>query len=76
MIQPTGYCYSWGGFGDEHGKITLAKNIEQPLPKVGDVLELVVAHCDPTVNMFDNFYVIDSGNVIDEWPIDLRGKSQ
>lgn len=76
VIQPAGYCYSWGGFGDEHGKITLAKNIEQSLPKVGDVLELVVAHCDPTVNMFDNFYVIDDEKVIDEWPIDLRGKSQ
>ncbi len=42
----------------------------------GKVLELVVSHCDPTVNLFDFFYVIRDGIVRDIWPIDMRGKGQ
>jgi len=44
--------------------------------KLGEVVELIVSHCDPTVNLFDEFYVIRDGRVIDVWPIDLRGKCQ
>lgn len=44
--------------------------------KVGEVVELVVSHCDPTVNLFDEFYIVRAGRVIDIWPIDLRGKCQ
>lgn len=74
VLHPHGYAYDWGGFGDEHGKITAIDNIE--LPKLGDRLELMVAHCDPTINMFDVFYVVENDMVVDIWPIDMRGKSQ
>ena len=45
-------------------------------PQLGDVLELIVSHCDPTNNLHDRFYVTQGDRVVDIWPIDLRGKSQ
>lgn len=74
IISHEGLYYDWGGFGDEHGKITADKNCE--LPKNGTVIELIVPHCDPTINLYDKFYIVENGMVIDIWEIDLRGKSQ
>ena len=74
IISHEGLQYDWGGFGDEHGKITAVGNAK--LPKNGEVLELIVPHCDPTVNLFDKFYIVDNDIVIDIWDIDMRGKSQ
>jgi D-serine deaminase-like pyridoxal phosphate-dependent protein len=65
--------YDW--FGDEYGRLR-APGRSAPLPELGAVLELVVSHCDPTVNLFDNYYLTRSGRVADIWPIDLRGRSQ
>lgn len=65
--------YDW--FGDEYGKLRAAGR-GPLLPELGAVLELVVSHCDPTVNQFDRFYITRAGKVVDVWPIDLRGKSQ
>ena len=64
--------YEWAG--DEHGKVF----VSNPARKfeIGQVLELIVPHCDPTVNLFDFFYITRGGTVVDVWPIDLRGKSQ
>jgi len=46
------------------------------LPKLNDVLELVVAHCDPTINLFDYFYITENDIVVDIWKINLRGCCQ
>ncbi len=67
-----GFQYEW--WGDEHGRIILTR--PEKKPEIGQVLELVVSHCDPTVNLFDQFYVTRNGVVTDVWPIDLRGKCQ
>ncbi|MGB9699811.1 MAG: DSD1 family PLP-dependent enzyme [Thermodesulfobacteriota bacterium] len=67
-----GWKYEWRG--DEHGMIHFVDTHEKL--KLGEVVELIVSHCDPTVNLFDEFYVIRDGRVIDIWPIDLRGKCQ
>ena len=67
-----GLVYDW--FGDEYGKITRPGSSE--LPPVGTVLELVVSHCDPTVNLFDRYYLTKGTEVVGVWPIDLRGCSQ
>ncbi len=66
--------YDWAGFGDEHGKITALPG--GTLPQNGDVLELIVPHCDPTINLHDKFHIIQNGHVVDTWEIDMRGKSQ
>ena len=74
IISHPGLEYDWGGFGDEHCKIYATNHSK--LPKNADVLELVVPHCDPTINLYDKFYIVDNDIVIDIWDIDLRGKSQ
>ena len=71
IISHPGLEYDWAGFGDEHGKVTANDSTE--LPKLGEKLELIVPHCDPTVNLFDRFYVVDDDEVIDCWEIDMRG---
>jgi D-serine deaminase-like pyridoxal phosphate-dependent protein len=74
VLQPEGPGLRYDWAGDEHGKIFLS----EPGKKfeIGKVLELVVSHCDPTVNLFDFFYVTRQGTVVDVWPIDMRGKCQ
>ncbi len=43
---------------------------------IDTVLELVTSHCDPTINLFDNYSLTRGEKVIGAWPIDLRGCSQ
>jgi len=43
---------------------------------IGDKLELVVPHCDPVVNLYDQMYGIRRDRVEVVWPITARGKSQ
>ncbi|KTD53293.1 alanine racemase [Legionella santicrucis] len=74
IISHQGLAYDWGGFGDEHGKISAVNTVK--LPSLGEVIELVVPHCDPTINLFDQFFITENDIVIDVWKIDLRGKSQ
>jgi D-serine deaminase-like pyridoxal phosphate-dependent protein len=63
--------YDW--FGDEYGRLS-APDRASLLPGLGGVVELVVSHCDPTVNLFDRFYITRRDKVVDVWPIDLRGR--
>jgi len=59
---------------DEH--TTFAAPADEPdreLPEVGERLRLVPAHVDPTVAYHERFLVLDGDEVVDEWPIDLRG---
>lgn len=74
VLHPSnvGLQYEW--WGDEHGRILIQDPSKKP--PLGEVLELVVSHCDPTVNLFDFFYSTRNGVVTDVWPIDMRGKCQ
>ncbi len=74
IISHEGLVYDWNGFGDEHGKVYAVGGAK--LPKLGEILELVVAHCDPTINLFDKFFITENDLVVDCWDIDLRGKCQ
>jgi D-serine deaminase-like pyridoxal phosphate-dependent protein len=40
---------------------------------VGDKLKLIPGHCDPTVNLYDNYVCIRDGRVEAIWPITARG---
>jgi D-serine deaminase-like pyridoxal phosphate-dependent protein len=74
VLSHQGLSYEWGGFGDEHGKIIINQpGISLPL---GTEIELMIPHCDPSINLHDKFYVIQNDKVIDVWDIDCRGKSQ
>jgi D-serine deaminase-like pyridoxal phosphate-dependent protein len=67
-----GVVFSWGG--DEHGKLNLAK-ASKPV-SIGDRLEFIVPHCDPTVNLYDRLYGVRGRQVELSWPIAARGMSQ
>lgn len=67
-----GAVFSWGG--DEHGKLDLSKASRDLA--VGDRVEFVVPHCDPTVNLYDRIYGIRGRKVELAWPISGRGLSQ
>lgn len=71
IISHPHLSYDWGGFGDEHGKVT-----GNSLPGNGELIEMIVPHCDPTINLYDQLVIIHNNEVIDVWEIDLRGKSQ
>ncbi len=68
----TGLHYNWGG--DEHG-ICRIDNPSREV-RVGDKFQLIVSHCDPTVNLYDYYYPHRNGIVEELWPIAGRGKSQ
>ena len=55
---------------DEHGVLKLngARGYA-----VGDKLRLIPGHCDPTVNLYDNFVCVRGGKVEAIWPITARG---
>jgi len=44
--------------------------------KIGDKLEVIVPHCDPAVNEYDEMYGIRKDRVEVIWQITARGKSQ
>ena len=56
-------------FGDEHGMIIPAG----ARPSLGDRIELVVPHCDPTVNLHDVYHVMDGDTLVALWPVSARG---
>jgi len=55
---------------DEHATIALPPG---SAVAVGDLVELLPSHVDPTINLHDVFYVVDGDRVIDVWPIAARG---
>ena len=42
-------------------------------PKVGSRVRVVPAHVDPTMAMHDHLWLVRGDEVLDRWPIDLRG---
>jgi D-serine deaminase-like pyridoxal phosphate-dependent protein len=74
VITPANSALEYDWFGDEYGRITGSDH--SALPPLGTVLELVTSHCDPTVNLFDNYFLTRGERVTGTWPIDLRGCSQ
>ena len=69
----TGYLFEFAG--DEHGIVRRHDDGKVTL-SIGDKLQIVPSHCDTTVNLHDQYMVIQGGNVVDVWPIDARGKTQ
>ena len=61
--------------GDEHG--ILERRGADPLPALGGTVWLVPGHCDPTVNLHDEYVVVrgglEHGTVQARWPIVARG---
>ena len=66
--------YTYSVLGDEHGSLSWEDGT--PELSVGDRIEMIPSHIDPTVNLHD-FYYAYRGDIIEEiWPVDSRGKVQ
>ena len=63
--------WSYAFLGDEHGQITFGDHNEQP--EYGAVIIMIPPHCDPTVNLYDYYHIIQDGQLVDIWPIEARG---
>ena len=68
----TGISYSSGS--DEFGTIRYESNASR-IYKVGDTVELIVSHCDPVVNLYNQMYAIRNDKVEAVWQISARGMS-
>ena len=67
---PSGATYAYAG--DEHGRLSFTPGPD-PLPALGERVELVTPHCDPTVNLHDFYHLVRGDTLVDIWPIDARG---
>jgi D-serine deaminase-like pyridoxal phosphate-dependent protein len=68
----SGMTYRSGS--DEFGTILYGDDPSRDY-KVGDKLEVIVSHCDPVVNLYDQMYAIRGDVVEAVWPISARGMS-
>ena len=68
----TGMTYTAGS--DEFGSIRYEADASRTYA-VGDKLELIVSHCDPVVNLYEQLYGVRGDTVEVVWPIAGRGKS-
>lgn len=60
--------------GDEHGALIGPDADTQR--SIGDLVTLMVPHCDPTVNLYDFYHVVDGDTLVDIWPVSARGRSR
>lgn len=60
----------YGFMGDEHGALTGPR-----LPGLGERTTLMPPHCDPTVNLYDLYWLVEGETVIGTWPVTARGRS-
>lgn len=58
--------------GDEHGGIEY--NPKGGTLAIGDTVELLTPHCDPTINLYDRYHVVRADTLTAIWPVDARGR--
>lgn len=69
---PAGAQYRF--MGDEHGAVIFKD--AGPAPQLGELVTLGAPHCDPTVNLYEAYHVVQGDVLRDIWPIAGRGRSQ
>jgi D-serine deaminase-like pyridoxal phosphate-dependent protein len=55
---------------DEHATIALTSPCAL---RIGDRIQLLPSHIDPTINLHDVLYAVDGDTVVDVWPVAARG---
>ena len=58
--------------GDEHGGIQY--DPAGGTLKIGDAVEFVTPHCDPTINLYDRYHCVRGDTLVEIWPVDARGR--
>ncbi|MGH7010049.1 MAG: DSD1 family PLP-dependent enzyme, partial [Caulobacteraceae bacterium] len=59
--------------GDEHGGVIPPEGAAPP--ELGEVVVFAAPHCDPTVNLYDAYHVVEGDTLVDIWAIEARGRS-
>jgi D-serine deaminase-like pyridoxal phosphate-dependent protein len=59
--------------GDEHGALILGRGRTMA---IGDIVTLAAPHCDPTVNLYDTYHVVQGDTLRALWPVAGRGRSR
>jgi D-serine deaminase-like pyridoxal phosphate-dependent protein len=59
---------------EEHGHLNLERASRQP--GLGELLRIVPNHICPCVNLQDRVYGVRDGEVVEEWTVAGRGKTQ
>jgi len=52
--------------------VTFIPDEDSPV-RVGDRIRVVPAHVDPTVAYHERMHVVEEDDVLETWPVDLRG---
>jgi D-serine deaminase-like pyridoxal phosphate-dependent protein len=68
---PAGATYRY--MGDEHGAVDFANTDDHMA--LGEKVECLVPHCDPNVNLYDDYHVVRGDTLVDIWPVAARGNS-
>jgi D-serine deaminase-like pyridoxal phosphate-dependent protein len=68
--------YTYGVLGDEHGSLEWEEGAEGKALSIGDRVEMVPSHIDPTINLHDVYYAHRKGVIEEIWQVDARGKVQ
>ena len=71
-LHTSGLSYQQSG--DEFGAVTAGEGVR--LPRLGDRLEFIVPHCDPTTNLYDRIYAMREDHVEAVWPLVARRESR
>jgi D-serine deaminase-like pyridoxal phosphate-dependent protein len=64
-VNLLGSAYRWGG--DEFGYVDVEACAHKP--RLGDRIEFIPPHCDPTVNLYDRIYACHGEHVEHIWPV-------
>jgi D-serine deaminase-like pyridoxal phosphate-dependent protein len=68
---PGGSTYRF--MGDEHGAVLLPPGADLSL---ASLVTFGVPHCDPTVNLYDTYHVVEADTLCAMWPVAARGRSR
>lgn len=63
----------WHFMGDEHGLLIAPAG--DAAPALDALVSLIPPHCDPTVNLYDRYAVVNGDTVEAFWPVTARGRS-
>lgn len=66
--------YEHANLGDEHGALTWAEGT--PDLAIGDRVEMIPSHIDPTINLHEVYYAHRNGVIEEIWKVDSRGRVQ
>lgn len=67
---PAGSTYRFQG--DEHGRVELPEGTSPMAP--GAIVECVVPHCDPSINLYNWVHCMRGDTLEAIWPVDARGR--